>query len=196
MEAPSQNDQRVVSEYTIFVHNTIDFYVEGLEKYRTYGVSLFNFYLSTLYRDKNYLVENRKVIEIIQQVIKGVYPYEPDFGGFQHELYIECSPEFTYLEKWGLEATITTEQFLQVFYDIESFLLRWMIMSEIIKEITKTAEQGHQIGPDTKEFITDTGDKVRLLLPRPMSKEETFDHIVSLSYPIHLRKQNEDKLQL
>lgn len=146
----------MINKYIIIInYNKLDFAIDSSKGFSTYGVSLFSYYLQKLYGEKDYLIENHKIINQLNKVINKENLVECDFSGFQHELLIECDSEFTYLEKWGLCTRIKTTDFLGVFISIQKFLNRWdgkSLLMEIEKYFEKLKNSSNNNGRvfDTK----------------------------------------------
>jgi len=184
----------LIDEFMIIINqNKLDFAVDSLKGFSnsTHEVALFSYYLQSLYGEKNYLVENNKMIKQLEKVINKEHLSACDFSGFQYELQIDCNSEFTYLEKWGLCTRIKTTDFLGVFISIQRFLNRWDVKEELLIELEKHLEKiKNSSSNNDRVFVFHKkirdNDFLRLIISKELLEVDSKTYLNMLKLPQHL----------
>lgn len=168
-------------------------------EYATKEVSLFSFGTKNLYPQKDYLVENKLFIKHINQIINQKKKDEfHEFFGFQHELFLRVNFKETFAEKWGFSATVSTADFLGIFYSIQSFLESWNDRQKLTQLIAESFEEiknsKHDINTVFIKQINST-DQLKMILSEDELALPVEVYLKTINWPIHLENPSEEPFE-
>ncbi len=190
---------RIINQHIIWLNKSLEFSVICKPEYATKEVSLFSFGTKQLYPQKDYLIENKLFIEHISQIISQKKKDEVyEFFGFQHELFIKVNFEETYAEKWGFSTTVSTEDFLGIFYSIQSFLESWNDRQKLTQLITESFEEiknsKHDINTVFIKKINST-DQLKMILSEEELAMSAEAYLKTINWPMHLENPIEEPIE-
>lgn len=193
-----QNRNSLIEAYYIDIRpNSVYLNIEGDKGFSGYGITLLSFPLDRVFGKFNYITESFQMITLLNNILadknycKREYGTdEMDFSGLSHELTVYSYSTYSYLEKWGLCARITTVEFLSIFIEIHAFLLRWnnrKLIIDLIYDIFINIKKGNL---EYKENLIIKNLNEKDYLRFGITEEElnlNFDeYIASLEFPSHL----------
>ena len=198
MVVRGQNRNSLIEAYYIDIRpNSVFLNIEGDKSFYESGGSLFDFSIDRLLGKSNYIETSFQMIILLNNIvadknfnIREFGTDKMDFSGMSYELNIYTDSKYTYLERWGVCARITTLEFLSIFIEIHAFLLRWNNRKLIIDLIYDIFINIKKSNLEYKENLIvkklNEKDYLRFGITEEKLNLNFDEYIASLEFPSHL----------